>query len=193
MRWEDLFADLDARFEELADEQMVAELADRQRFAVGQLRMVQRFAGAIGARVLVRTAAGQVVAGRMAQVGPDWLLLGQDAGRELVVATRWVTAVEGVRRISALPASPLERRIDLRLTLRGIARDRSPVTITVPGGSVGQGDTGTDLTGTIDRVGHDFLELAQHAPWEPRRSAGVRAVALVPLDAVILARPMPLG
>lgn len=193
MRWEDLFADLDARFEELADEQMWAELADRQRVAIGQTRMMQRFAGAIGVGVRVRTAAGQVVSGRMAQVGPDWLLLDQAAGRELLIATRWITAVEGVVRATALPPSDVERRIDLRLTLRGIARDRSPVTVTVPGASAGQPDTGTELAGTIDRVGRDFVELAQHAPWEPRRSADVRSVALVPLDAVILVRPMPLG
>jgi hypothetical protein len=192
MRWDDLFADLDARFEELADEQMLAELADRQRSAAGQIRMVQRFAGAVGRPARVRTAAGQVVTGRMAEVGPDWLLLTQHAGSEVLIALRWVTAVEGVVRTTGLALTDLERRFDLRLALRGVARDRSPVTITVPGAAE-RGDTGTELTGTIDRIGFDFVELAQHAPWEPRRAVDVRSVALIPLNSVILVRPMPLG
>lgn len=193
MRWDDLFADLDARFEEIADEQMLAELADRQRAAVGQVGMVQRFAGALGGPVRVRTATGHVVTGTMVQAGPDWLLLGQHASRELLIATRWVTAVEGVLRTTGLPPSDLESRFDLRLALRGVARDRSPVTVTVPGSAAGQGESGTELTGTIDRVGRDFIELAQHAPWEARRAPDVRSVALVPLAAVIMVRPMPLG
>lgn len=193
MRWDDLFADLEARFDEIADEQMLAELTDRERSAIGQVRMVQRFAGAVGGQVRVRTAAGQILTGSMSQAGPDWLLLGQHAGRELLIATRWITAVEGVIRASGLPLSDLERRFDLRLALRGMARDRSPVTITVPGGAGGQSEGGTELIGTIDRVGHDFVELAQHAAWEPRRAADVRSVALVPLAAVIMVRPMPLG
>ncbi len=50
-----------------------------------------------------------------------------------------------------------------------------------------------ELTGTIDRVGADFLELAVHAAWEPRRAGSVRSVALVPLSAIVLVRALPLG
>ena len=193
MRWDDLFADLEARFDEIADEQMLAELADRQRAAIGQVRMVERLIGALGSEMRVRTAAGQVVGGTMSRVGSDWVLLGQHPGREVLIATRWITSVEGVVRTTGLPLSEVERRFDLRLALRGVSRDRSPVTLTVPGGSAGQGDGGTELTGTLDRVGHDFVELAQHAPWEPRRAVDVRSVALIPLASVVMVRPMPLG
>jgi len=50
-----------------------------------------------------------------------------------------------------------------------------------------------EVIGTIDRVGADFIEVAVHAAWEPRRAAAVRSVALVPLDAIVLVRAMPLG
>jgi hypothetical protein len=52
---------------------------------------------------------------------------------------------------------------------------------------------GTELSGTIDRVGADFFELATHAAWEIRRSAAVQGVVLVPLEAVTLVRSAPLG
>ena len=42
-------------------------------------------------------------------------------------------------------------------------------------------------------VGADFLELAVHAPWEPRRAGSVRSVVAVPLVGVVLVRALPLG
>jgi hypothetical protein len=82
-------------------------------------------------------------------------------------------------------------RLDLRFALRGLARDRSPVSLTIPGGPDGAG--ASELMGTIDRVGADFVEVALHAAWEPRRAAAVRQVVLVPRAAVIVVRPMALG
>lgn len=193
MRWEQLFADLNARFDELADAQMMAELADRQRVAAGSVSMVQRIAGAVGEVVRVRTRQGPVVSGLLREVGPDWMLLGQQGPGELLVALRAVTGIEGLTAATGVPLSPLAMRMDLRLALRGLARDRSSVLVTVAGAGGSPGTPGSDLPGTIDRVGVDFVELAQHAVWEPRRAASVRSVALIPLAALISVRSMPAG
>lgn len=193
MRWEQLFADLSARFDELADAQMMAELADRQRLAAGSVAMVQRFCGAIGASVRVRTEGGPVLTGQLREVGPDWMLLGQQGPGEMLVALRAVTVVEGLTAATGAPLSGVALRADLRLALRGLARDRSPVLVTVAGSGEGPGGRSTELSGTIDRVGADFVEMAQHAVWEPRRASGVRSVALLPLSALITVRSMPAG
>ena len=47
---------------------------------------------------------------------------------------------------------------------------------------------GTTLDATIDRVGADFVEVAEHAAGEPRRRTEVRDVELVPLAAIVAVR-----
>jgi hypothetical protein len=213
MRWDRLFADLEAQFDEISDAEAAAELADRQRVAFGAVRATQRLTGSLEQPIRVRLAGGASIGGVLRSVGPDWLLLVEAQSRECLVALSAVTAVEGLTAATAPELSGLALRMDLRRALRGLARDRSPVAVGLTGwlggvagtapasvassiGSalIGSGSTGSDeVIGTIDRVGADFVEIAVHAAWEPRRAGTVRSVALVPLDAVVLVRAMPLG
>lgn len=193
MRWEQLFNDLDAQFDDLADEQMMAELADRERVALGAVSMGQRIAGAIGRPVRVRTTVGLVVTGQLRKVGPDWLLLQEGVGRDALVASTALGQVEGLSTTSGTALAGVDLRLDLRFVLRGLVRDRSPVAVVMRGGGGDPPGLYTESTGTIDRIGADFLELAVHAAWEPRRAASVRSVVLIPLAAVVLVRALPLG
>lgn len=197
MRWDRLFADLEARFGELADEDAQAELADRERVAVGALTAVERLAGALDQPLRLRLAGGATAAGLLRSVGPDWLLLTDGTLGESLVPWRAVTAVQGLTAATGPAPAGLDLRLDLRRALRGLARDRAPVQVALLGWT---GDAGgvaasgsNELIGTIDRVGADFLEMALHAAWEPRRSSVVRSVALVPLASILLVRATPLG
>lgn len=202
MRWDRLFADLEARFDELADAEAAAESADRERVAIGGIRATQRLSGAIDRPIRVRLAGGAVVSGVLRSVGPDWLLLAEGQGRDCLVALAAVTAVEGLTASTGPEISGLAIRLDMRRALRGLARDRSPVAVALTGWTAETAGTGAaaygpigagELTGTIDRVGADFIEVAVHAAWEPRRAGTVRSVALLPLDGIVLVRALPLG
>jgi hypothetical protein len=187
MRWEQLFADLEAQgaAQERAAEQ--AEESSRARAEHGRVLLADRLRGAVDREVTLR-CRGAELSGRLVDVGVDWLLLVDGQGRELLVATAAVTAVGGLVAGTA-PATDqgeVARRLDLRRALRGLARDRSPVSCLLADGGL--------LTGTLDRVGADFVELAEHPLDEPRRRSAVSAVRALPLAAVVAVRTaLPVG
>src|SRR6478672_11394228 len=70
------------------------------------------------------------------------------------------------------------RRFGLGYALRALSRDRATVVISLVG-------DGPRLLGTIDGVGADHLDLAEHPDGLPRRRENVRAMATVPFAALI--------
>jgi hypothetical protein len=72
--------------------------------------------------------------------------------------------------------------LTVRSALRGIARDRSAVQVHLVDPTAGI------LHGTVDRVGADFVDVAEHPAGEPRRPREVRASVLVPLAALAALR-----
>lgn len=177
MRWQKLFADLEAQFAAAASAAELAESASRARAEGGSVLLTERLAGAIGQPVQLRCRGAGQVAGALTEVGPDWVLLSGEQGRELLVVTGAVTVASGlVRRTRAAEEDRPRIRTDLRRALRGLVRDRSTVALALVDGG--------RLTGTLDRVGADFVEIAEHEAGEPRRAAAVRAVHAVPLAAL---------
>lgn len=185
MRWEALFADLEAQAAAAEQAERAAEVEERTRGELGALAVVDRLRAAEGAGLRLRLAGGRALSGTVHRVGPDWLLLAEDAGREAVVPLTAVLGVRGLNRYSAVPGSAgvVASRLGLRHALRGVARDRSPVRLELL--------DGTSLDATIDRVGADFVEVAAHAPGEARRRGEVSEAELVPLPALVAVRRAP--
>lgn len=181
MRWDALFDDLEAQAAALATAQRAAEVDERTRIEVGTLTVTDRLRAAVDARVALRLPADLTVRGTVERVGPDWLLLAEDTGREALVATAALLGVRGLGRQAGTPGSMgvAASRLTLRHALRGVARDRSAVRVHLVEGSV---------DATIDRVGADFVDVAVHPVAEPRRGGAVREVEMVPLRAVVAVR-----
>jgi hypothetical protein len=182
MRWDALFDDLEAQAAVLDQAQRAAEVEERTRGEVGALTLLDRARAAIGAPLRLRLAGQLAVAGTLARVGPDWILLDEGDAREVVIATTHVLSLRGLGRYSAVPGSAgvIESRLGLRHALRGISRDRSVVRIHLVDGSTADG--------TLDRIGADFVEAATHSAGELRRRGEVRDVELLPLGSVVAVR-----
>src|SRR3954452_17939979 len=82
MRWQQLFEDLQSQFDaqEAAAEQ--AESASRARVEVGAVRLGGRLGRALGFPVVLSVRGAGQVAGVLAAVGPDWVLLEGEQERE---------------------------------------------------------------------------------------------------------------
>jgi hypothetical protein len=170
MQWTYLFADLESQAESLTDAERDAEVAERTRIEAGRLTLLDRLRGAAGHAISLRCTGVGSCNGRLDRIGKDWLLMVESTGAETLVPLHSVLAVGGLGRHSARPAA-LE--LGLRSVLRGIVRDRAPVRLVLL--------DGTPVDGTLDRVGADFVEVAEHPIGEARRPGVVHGIRAVPL------------
>jgi hypothetical protein len=182
MRWQALFDDLEGQLEAAEAAELQAEVAHRTRREVALLSVVDRLRPVEGHPVAVSVFGAGTVHARLLDTGVDWLLLEENGAREVLVPLPAVLGVSGVGARSEAPGAGGEvaRRLDLRWALRGLARSRAGVSVVLRDGSA--------VTGTLDRVGADHVEVAEHPPGEARRAGSVRQVRLVPLPAVSLVR-----
>jgi len=180
-RWDRFFADLESEADGLARAVLEAEVADRLRAERALVRLVDRLRGRLGAPVTVWPAAGEPVHGSVREVGRDWLLLDGDRGRAHLAPLHAVTGVDGLGDHAVVPAG--NEGLALTVVLRGMARDRGPVTLRLSGGAV--------VTGRIDRVWADHLDLTVPAAMDdalPGRDGARRgsAVRSIPVAATVL-------
>ena len=178
MRWEDLFGDLEGQFDAAESAELASEVADRSRREISTLRLVDRLRPVVGRPLDVRLRGAGTIAGRLAALGPDWLLVAQTGTRETLIATHAVLSLGGLAAQSASPMSEgvVAARLDFPFALRAITRDRSPISLSLVDAS--------QVSGTIDRVGSDFIEVAEHATDEARRAAAVQSVRAYPIVAL---------
>jgi hypothetical protein len=184
MRWQELFADLEAQARSL-DQADESELSDRIRGELAQVTLMNRLRAQVSHRVTVSIQGVGDVTGRLQRTGADWILL--QAPDEVIVPLAAVMALRDLPPEAVSPQSSGVVASALRLTsvLRAAARDRSAVVLTRL--------DGRSLTGTPDRVGADFVDLALHDPAEPPRRAEVRSRATVSLAAIACVRRRPTG
>lgn len=175
MRWERLFGDLDAQWEGQARLDLEAEVAERTRSERANVELIARLGRHSGQPLQLHLVTGEVVTGDLRDTGADWLLIGSN-GVELLLPLRALDSLIGLG--SRVGHEVTARRFGFGYALRLLMRDRSTVAITVRGGQ--------RCFGTIDAVGADALDLAEHPAGEPRRPGNVRQVRTVPFEAIIV-------
>jgi hypothetical protein len=206
MRWENLFDDLESQLEQELDAEEVDLLAEEERLRLGRLSLRDRVRamsdGAEAEPVRFALADGSRAVVRVSAVGRDWLAGGLEStarrAASCVVPLAAVTAVfptpaQLVRSLEEPPAAPapgsLSARLGITFVLRDLCRRRASVDLVVRGGTIDGGTAQSGrVHGTIDRVGRDHLDLAEHEPGALRRDRDVTAVRMLPLSELVLVR-----
>ena len=178
MRWQGLFDDLEAQWAAEERRDRDAEVADRTRAERARVALAERFAASRDTVLVLGTVGGERLEGTLVDLGSDWLLLRDGAGRDLLVAAGAVTSVTGLgpRSDPAVTA----RRFAMGYALRALSRDRAPVVVT--------DSAGGRASGTIDAVGRDWLDLSEHPVDEPRRAGAVTGRRTIPTRALVCVR-----
>jgi hypothetical protein len=199
MRWDNLFDDLEGQLEhELSAEELDVR-AEEERLRLGRLTIRDRLiaideAQARGAAYSIRVflTDDTVIAVRPVTFGRDWFSADvvDDSSRSaqciIPIAAIASLALTRQQLAASLAAEPpqsgratLPARLSLGFVLRDLCRRRAAVELRTLSGV---------LRGTIDRVGRDHLDLAEHEPGQPRRESAVSQSRLVPLAQVTLVR-----
>jgi len=181
MRWQQLFADLEAQLEAEEGRELALEVADRTRRERALVGVPERLLGHRGRPLQLRLLGGQVLVGEVVDVGLDWCLLAETIGRSALVPISAVLTLSGLTgAVTAGSAATMARRFGFGHAARGLSRDRAVVALADIGGST--------VTGTIDAVGADALELSEHASDLPRRPENVLGRRVVPFAAIASVR-----
>jgi hypothetical protein len=182
VRWERLFDDLEAQLELARGEEFAAEVSDRTRRELAQVGLVDRLRRSIGTPIELTVAGAGRLHGAVRRVGRGWLLVELASGPQALVTDPAILAVSGLPIAAVEPAAVglVESRLDFGYMMRAVARDRAQVTAVLRDGS--------SYVGTVDRVGADFADLAEHAVGEPRRAGAVSALRTLPFAALAIVR-----
>ncbi len=198
MRWDRLFDDLEGQLEQELGADEIDLIAEEERLRLGRLALRDRIAAmarAVDGReqeldLVLRDGTSQIVA--VGSVGRDWVA-GRIVGGTRVRAS-CVIPIPAIAAVSPTagqlaaglgadpvgqPGASLQVRLGISFVLRDLCRRRSPVDI---------GTAWSGMHGTIDRVGRDHLDLAEHDPGVPRRGGAVRRTRLLPFSELVVLR-----
>ncbi len=197
MRWDELFDDLEGQLEHELNAESGDLRAEEERLRLGRLSVRNRLVSLSGGYgrgpggvLRIALVNGDTILIRPTTFGRDWvaadLLGGRAAGSQCVLPLDAIAAVilaagdiEHSLDSEAESAARVVERIGLPFVLRDLCRRRKSIELHTPTGV---------LTGTIDRVGRDHVDVAVHAPGTLRRSREVEQYRIVPLTQICLIR-----
>ena len=148
MRWDDLFADLQAQFDAAADEHVPMQVAELAEAEIATTMLPDRWRARRGERLQVRLRDGSDRDGVVSDAAQDWLVLAGEARRSLIPRTAVVLA----RPLGPSAPGPtrVERALGLGHVLRALAQERLEVVVHTIAGT---------YRGRLARVGGDHCDL----------------------------------
>jgi hypothetical protein len=172
--FDELEAEFEAGLRSEADQETVAAL----RAGIGETVLWEQLARRAGSLV-VAFAGARRFRGVVLASYPEFLVLQDGDGTEHLVRHGPATSVALPPEPAVLQPvpPPAARRHRLSLALRELARRREPVRVELLDGE--------RVDGTIEAVGADYLEVAEHDPGEARRRTAVKARRFVGFAAVV--------
>lgn len=177
MRWEQLFDDLEARFDAEQRAAVEADLADLIRAERSQVALLDRLRAHLNEPLVCSFGPEvAVLSGDLADLGADWLLVDSGWAQTLVPLSA-LQYVSGLSAAAVPDRRVVARKLGLNSVLRGLARDRALLGIRLRAGEL--------LTGTLDRVGADHVDVAVHPDDVPRRNRSVSGMRTVLTQAVV--------
>jgi hypothetical protein len=176
VRWDHLFADLEGQFEAEQAAELAGEVAERVRAERASVRLADRLLAPGAGPLTWYFLDGALLEGVVADAGAGWVLIETVTGPVLLPLYA-LSAVGGLDAAASIGPVPQARRLTLGAVLRGLASDRTPVQLHLLDGSV--------VSGTLDRVWADHVDLALHPVGEPRRRQAVSAVRSIPFAAML--------
>lgn len=185
MRWNDLFADLEAQLEFGQWQAVEQDAAELTRGMWAELTLMDRLRGALGQSVRVILRDGRVQRLQLHTVGPTWVG-GSDEAGAVLMNREAMLSVEGDLQRAAVPTRPLQAGPSVASIYRALGRRREALQVIGYAGRV-------IAEGTIDRVGKDHFDVAMHARDEFRRAAVIQGVRVVAFDAVLCIKASPMS
>ncbi|MES2092901.1 MAG: hypothetical protein V4531_03685 [Actinomycetota bacterium] len=196
MRWDNLFDDLEGQLEQELGAEETDLRAEEERLRLGRLalrdRLMALYCGVEAGPVRVTLTDGSNLDLSPRTFGRDWIsgdLVGQSARNAQFILP--LHAISGILLTRAQVADSLtdvappesdrglSRRLGLAFVLRDLCRRRQSVELVLGDGVI---------TGTIDRVGRDHLDLAVHEAGTARRESLVSHYRLVPFSRLLVVR-----
>ncbi len=168
--WDEALRSLTAGVAQEDRAEFAAEVADRSRREASLVSLADRLPPQRGALLVVRVLGTEPLRGALTDIGPDWLLLTIAGARPMLVPLASVLSIRGLGPATGVASGAVRSRLGLAYALRVLARDRRSVVLHLVDGFA--------VPGMIDRVGADFVELAEQPPGEERRSRDVSVLAV---------------
>ncbi|WP_022871869.1 hypothetical protein [Nesterenkonia alba] len=170
MRWDALFADMEAQLAAERQGEFRAEVAEASAVERSRLQLADRLRVHIGELVTVHLLSEGPVQLRLQALGADWMA-GYAAGRGVLIPLAAVLGVDDVAPKGQAESSVTRQRLGIAAVIRRLAQQRAEVTVHAAGRQV--------AGGIVLGAGADHFDLGVRGERARRRSVLFSSVELI--------------